>query len=756
MGDRFIQFGDDWRLADIDGRHLVLQHSNGEVPIVWRSDGRTFWRPWARNHNRVAWDRQVGPSKGISFGFQFIQIGKFRIGANDDDHFSVGHSSRTCAQTWRGHDISVHHGNRGSAWDNFDRSEGFQAGVTFGDRFVQVGKMRFGASDPRHFTFYFTPTGKSLEIFRSDDGTRHPGHDHWHNRNGMVRRGPSDWTCPDIAETAVGKCNPEFGHWGDRFIQLGKWRLAAIDANHFSISHKDGVTAQVYSKDGPPLSGPLHDYGSWDRPIGFPHGITFGANFIQIGNFRIAAMDKEHMSITHVSWYTAVVFRGYDGSLHRGPRHNWWNAWRLQAGPADDGHVYVTHRGHNTSPQIFSSDPGTQHRGADPVNDRYAQWHCGGIQDVLGTCPGMTAGDGFLQIGDWRLAALHSEYFTFSHRSIHTPLICLSDGTTRSHRRDHHSWYREPQITSSIKFGDRFIEFGHWWRLGEWDDGRHLVLSHRNNKAPIFWRSLIGTALVPMEHMTQTCDDGTVHHGVHHGWSLFRRAVGAPSGIAFGNGFVQIGKWRIGDVNGQYFSFTVNGKTAEIMDSGGGRHRGPRTDWTTFGRPIMDCRIVPDTDNSKITAPKPPLAEGLECDYFYNQAQCGVPDLGALTPAHTEVLPNIYMHHGSFPHVRQTENFCIRCSGFLTARTQGSYKFYTASDDGSFLYLNGERIVDNNGCHAEQERASHSITLAEGYHDLVVEMCEVGGGENLKMRYEGPDTGHSKVAVPASVLMHAK
>ncbi|CAE7766015.1 unnamed protein product [Symbiodinium sp. KB8] len=394
---------------------------------------------------------------------------------------------------------------------------------------------------------------------------------------------------------------------------------------------------------------------------------------------------------------------------------------------ADDGHVYVTHRGYNKSPQIFGSD-------GHPVNDRYAQWHCGGIQEILGTCPGMTAGDGFLQIGDWRLAALHSHYFTFSHRSLH------SDGHTHSGpRRDHHSWDREPHIASSIKFGDRFIEFGHWWRLGEWDDGRHLVLSHRNNRAPIIWR-----------------DDGTVRHGPHRGWSLFGRAVGAASGIAFGNGFVQIGKWRIGDVNGVHFSIAVNGKTAEIMISNGGRRYGPRSDWTTFGRPIMDCRVVPDDVNSNVVALKPPLTEGLECDYFYNQAQCHVPDLGALTPAHTEVLPNIYMNHGSFPHVRQTNNFCIRCSGFLTTRAQGAYRFYTASDDGSLLYLNGEKIVDNNGCHGETEKSSESMTLAEGNHHLVVEMCERAGGENLKMRYEGPDTDGSKVAVPASVLMHSK
>ncbi|CAE7326571.1 unnamed protein product [Symbiodinium sp. CCMP2592] len=760
MGDRFIQLGNTWRLADIDGRHLVLQHSNGEVPIVWRNDGRTFWRPWHRNANRVAWDREAGPSKGIAFGFQFIQIGKFRIGANDDDHFSVVHSSHKCPQTWRGHDLSVHHG---TGWNLYDRGEGFQTGVTFGDRFVQVGKMRFGAADDNHFNFYFTPTGKSLEIFRGHDGTRHPGNNgHWNHHNEMVaRRLPAHWTCPDIAEKAHGECNPEFGHWGDRFIQLAKWRLAAIDANHFSISHEDGKTAQIYRNDGHLFPGPRTDFSAWHRPIGFPHGITFGPSFIQISNFRIAAMDHDHMSITHISGITAQVFRGHDGSLHPNVPHH-WNAWSLRAGPASgvtfgdrfiqlgefriggDDALYVTHRGHNKSPQIFRSDgllvPGTQHHYAYKVNDRYAMWHCGGIQGILGTCPGITVGDGFLQLSDWRVAGIDSHHFSFSHRSIHTPPILTSDGHTHSGpRRDWHTWDREAGVTHSVKFGDRFIQFGHWWRLGEWEhNGRHLVLSHRNNKAPIIWR-----------------DDGTVHNGPHHGWSLFGRATGAPSGIAFGQGFVQIGKWRIGDVDGHHFSIAVNGKTAEIFTGGDARrHYGPRTDWTTFGRPISDCRVVPDTD-AKVMTIKPPLTEGLECEYFYNHAQCSVPDLGSgLTPAHTQVLSNVYMHHGSFPHVRQTDNFCIRCSGFLTIRTQGSYRFHTASDDGSLLYLNGERIVDNNGCHGEQERSSHHMTMAEGSHNLVVEMCEMGGGENFKMRYEGPDTGNSKVAVSASVLKH--
>eukprot|EP00439_Symbiodinium_sp_Y106_P027387 s4769_g3.t1 len=112
------------------------------------------------------------------------------------------------------------------------------------------------------------------------------------------------------------------------------------------------------------------------------------------------------------------------------------------------------------------------------------------------------------------------------------------------------------------------------------------------------------------------------------------------------------------------------------------------------------------------------------------------------------------MHHGRFPHLRHGDNFCIRCSGYVSTTQSGNYRFYTASDDGSFLYLNGERIVDNNGCHGEQERSSHDKFLGPGLHRLVVDMCEVGGHENFKVRYSGPDTGNHKVTIPASVLKH--
>ena len=70
------------------------------------------------------------------------------------------------------------------------------------------------------------------------------------------------------------------------------------------------------------------------------------------------------------------------------------------------------------------------------------------------------------------------------------------------------------------------------------------------------------------------------------------------------------------------------------------------------------------------------------------------------------------------------------------------------------LYLDGEKVVDNDGCHGETEKSSEQKFLAAGSHKLAVEMCDVSGGEVFKMRYQGPDTGNSKIAVPESALQH--
>ncbi|MBO0355011.1 hypothetical protein J0656_13390 [Muricauda ruestringensis] len=96
-----------------------------------------------------------------------------------------------------------------------------------------------------------------------------------------------------------------------------------------------------------------------------------------------------------------------------------------------------------------------------------------------------------------------------------------------------------------------------------------------------------------------------------------------------------------------------------------------------------------------------------------------------------------------------TDNFSIRYTGFIQIDTQGSYTFYTTSDDGSKLYIDGAQVVNNDGAHGSQER-SGTITLSPGLHDITVLFFENGGGENLSVAYQGPSI--SKQNIPFSKL----
>ncbi|WP_318343973.1 PA14 domain-containing protein [Flagellimonas baculiformis] len=96
-----------------------------------------------------------------------------------------------------------------------------------------------------------------------------------------------------------------------------------------------------------------------------------------------------------------------------------------------------------------------------------------------------------------------------------------------------------------------------------------------------------------------------------------------------------------------------------------------------------------------------------------------------------------------------TDYFSIRYIGYLQIDTPGSYTFYTTSDDGSKLYIDGTQVVNNDGAHGSQER-SGSITLTKGLHDITVLFFENGGGENLSVQYQGPSI--SKQNIPFSKL----
>jgi hypothetical protein len=98
---------------------------------------------------------------------------------------------------------------------------------------------------------------------------------------------------------------------------------------------------------------------------------------------------------------------------------------------------------------------------------------------------------------------------------------------------------------------------------------------------------------------------------------------------------------------------------------------------------------------------------------------------------------------------RRDDYFALRFTGYINIQTGGEYTFYTNSDEGSKLYVNGSLVVDNDGLHGTQEE-SGTVSLTAGKHLIVVTYFEYDGEQGLIVSYSGP--GISKKQIPVNVL----
>jgi putative heme-binding domain-containing protein len=103
-------------------------------------------------------------------------------------------------------------------------------------------------------------------------------------------------------------------------------------------------------------------------------------------------------------------------------------------------------------------------------------------------------------------------------------------------------------------------------------------------------------------------------------------------------------------------------------------------------------------------------------------------------------LPLVKAHGGAF---------VLRFTGAISIPKEGSYTFFTESDDGSRLFIDGKSVVNNDGLHGMQEK-SGKITLKAGSHPFVVTYFNAGGDEGLRVQWQGP--GIPKQPIPATAL----
>lgn len=82
-------------------------------------------------------------------------------------------------------------------------------------------------------------------------------------------------------------------------------------------------------------------------------------------------------------------------------------------------------------------------------------------------------------------------------------------------------------------------------------------------------------------------------------------------------------------------------------------------------------------------------------------------------------------------------NWAIQFEGYFKVEREGVYRFTTESDDGSALWIDGKKVVDNDGVHATKG-ASGQTTLKKGNHKIAVGFFQEAGGADLTVSMQGP------------------
>jgi len=96
------------------------------------------------------------------------------------------------------------------------------------------------------------------------------------------------------------------------------------------------------------------------------------------------------------------------------------------------------------------------------------------------------------------------------------------------------------------------------------------------------------------------------------------------------------------------------------------------------------------------------------------------------------------------------DNFSCRWTGEVEAAFTETYTFYTNSDDGVRLWIDGQQLVNNWTDHGTTENKGTIDLVAGNTYSLLMEMYENGGGAVAELRWSSPHT--PKQLIPQAAL----
>jgi uncharacterized repeat protein (TIGR03806 family) len=140
---------------------------------------------------------------------------------------------------------------------------------------------------------------------------------------------------------------------------------------------------------------------------------------------------------------------------------------------------------------------------------------------------------------------------------------------------------------------------------------------------------------------------------------------------------------------------------------------------------------------------------GLRGEYFSNQAKSFTnPPTPTLT--RTDAVVNFDWGNGSPAPEISADNFTVRWTGSVQPLLSGNYMFYTHTDDGCRLWINGRLIINSWRNYTGSEQSGTFAMIGQQRYNLRMEYYENVGGARASLSWESPTM--AKQIIPQTQL----
>ena len=182
--------------------------------------------------------------------------------------------------------------------------------------------------------------------------------------------------------------------------------------------------------------------------------------------------------------------------------------------------------------------------------------------------------------------------------------------------------------------------------------------------------------------------------------------------------------------------------------------RAPATQAPRTRAPATDAPRTRAPATSVPLPPTPATRGGLAMSiYKPGGDMLDFPDFDALMPDFAVVAERVEFADSMWTDIDGSlvENFAAELEGALEVAVAGEYKLHLTSDDGSRLWLDGEKEIENGGTHGARTKTT-KLWLSAGSHPMKIHFFERRGSALLDLKWTLPSG--AKEVIPLENLSH--